>query len=208
MKSADSLKELERSAYRSTLKDGVYDIAFGLVFLTLAWIPILETIGLSRFVGYSLLFISVIAFPFLAKRYITIPRMGAVEFGEKRKSRTRLVLAIGVGAILLMLPVIVMIVNRNVSEQIGWPMIAMFVAPVIVIALLLLDSPRLVIYGAFLLAAVAESEFLLDYVSSPFNGLIAFGIPGAIFTVIGMTLLIKFMQKHPKATPEIPYVTR
>ncbi len=95
MKTTDSLKEIERRAYRSTFEDGIYDIQFGLLFLIVACIPILEIVGISRLFGYSLLIISPILLPWLGKRYITIPRMGAVEFGPKRKSKMRLLLAIG-----------------------------------------------------------------------------------------------------------------
>ncbi len=208
MRQSDSLAAIERSIYRSTLKDGIYDITFGIVFLILAWIPVLETIGLSRFIGYSLLVASVVLFPWLAKRYITVPRMGAVEFGEKRKLKKRILLAIAGAVIVLTIPVLIMIISQNESGSLGFPIIAVFLAPLVLIAVVLLDSARLLVYAALLIAGVAESEFLLNFVSTPFNALISFGIPGAIVTVIGMTLLIKFVQKYPKAVSEIPYVTR
>jgi hypothetical protein len=208
MKTIDSLKEIERRAYRSTFDDGIYDIQFGLLLLILAWIPTLETVGISRFVGYALLILSVILIPWLGKRYITIPRMGAVEFGPKRKSRKLLLLWIGIGVVLLTLPVMIMIVGQDVSGRLGWPMIAMFVAPVLSIAVCFLDLPRLYIYAALLIACVVEAEFLLEHVGSPLNALISFGIPGGIISAIGILLLLTFVRKYPKPTPEVSHVNR
>ena len=54
MMANDSLNSIERRAYRSTFSDGVYDIAFGAVFILLALIPVLESIGISRYYGYLL----------------------------------------------------------------------------------------------------------------------------------------------------------
>jgi hypothetical protein len=199
----ESLKKIERRAYRSTFEDGIYDIQFGLIFLILAWIPTLEVIGISRFIGYALLIISPILLPWLGKRYITIPRMGAVEFGQKRKSKRRLVLSIGAAVIILTLPVLIMIIGKGVPGRLGWPLIAVFAAPALVIAACLMEFPRLYLYAALLFAAVVESEALLDYVGESSTGLISFGIPGAIIFVLGLTLLFRFMKKYPKQVPEV-----
>ena len=64
MNTTESLKKLERRAYRSTFEDGVYDIQFGLLFLVFAWIAVLEALGVSRFIGYSLFIIPLI-FPWV-----------------------------------------------------------------------------------------------------------------------------------------------
>lgn len=208
MKAPESLKEVERRAYRSTLNDGIYDLAFGFVFLILAWIPILEVAGVSRFVGYSLLIVFAALLPWLGKRFITIPRLGAVEFGTKRKSRKRLILAIGAAVLVLTLPVMIMIGKDDISGRLGWPMIGMFAAPLLVVTVMLLESPRLIVYASLLIAGIAEAEFLLSYVDSPLNALISFGIPGVIISAVGTTLLVKFIQKYPKTNSEVPHVVR
>jgi hypothetical protein len=206
MNRSESLKEIERRAYRSTFEDGIYDIQFGLLFLVFAWIAILEAIGISRFIGYSLFVIPLI-FPWLAKRYITIPRMGSVEFGSKRKSKRRLSLLIGAIIILLTLPLIIMIAGQSIEGQTGWLLIAMFAMPVFVIAVYFMDFPRLWIYAALLIAGVLESELLLGCVDTPYNTLISFGIPGVIILLIGLALLIRFVRKHPRPDLEARHVS-
>ena len=203
-----SLKEIERRAYRSTFDDGIYDIQFGLLFLILACIPILEAVGIGRWVGYAMLIISPLLLPWLGKRYITLPRMGAVEFGPKRKSRRMLILAIGVGVIILVLPLIIMILGRDVPGRPGWLLVALMPLPVLAVAIYFLDFPRLYIYLALLLFGVVESEFLLDYLSRMATAIISFGIPGLVISAIGYTLLFKFLMKYPKPAPEVDHADR
>lgn len=201
MHPVESLKEVERRAYRSTFDDGIYDIQFGLLFLVFAWIPVLEVLGISRYLGYLLLIIPILL-PWLGKRIITIPRMGAVEFGSKRKSKKRLLSVIGIIILVLTLPLFIMIGGGGISGRMGWLLVAAFGLPIFVIAIYSMDFPRLYIYAAILIAAVVESEFLLGYVDNPLNAVISFGIPGIIIFVIGFILLIKFIQKYPRQHPE------
>jgi hypothetical protein len=207
MEKTESLKEVERRAYRSTFEDGIYDIQFGLLFLILAWIAILETIGISRFIGYSLLLIP-IALPWPCKRYITIPRMGSVQFGPKRKSRRRLILVIAGLVIVLTLPLMIMFAADGGMGSMSWLMISALAFPVFVIAVYSMDFPRLYIYAALLVFGVVSSEFLVGYVGAPFNTIISFGLSGLIIFIVGLSLLVGFIRKYPKPTPEVNHAGR
>jgi hypothetical protein len=199
----ESLKVIERRAYRSTFNDGIYDIQFALLFLVFAWIPILQAVGVSRFIGYTLLIIPIVL-PWMGKKYITIPRMGAVEFGPKRRSRKRLLLIISAVVFVLMAPLVVAIADNVIAGPLGWLLIALMALPIAAIAVYSTDSPRLYVYAAVLIFGIAESEFLLRYVNPPYNMIIAFGLPGIVILAIGLNLLIKFIQKYPRPTPEVP----
>jgi hypothetical protein len=195
--SSASLKEIERRAYRSTFEDGIYDILFGGLFLIFAIIPIFEAIGISRFVGYALMIIP-LTFSILGKRHITIPRMGSVEFGPKRKKKKIIILIIGAIVLTLTLPLIIMIVKQDVAGAMGWKMIVLFAAPLLVLAVYATDFPRLYIYAALMFAAVVESEFLLGIIGTPLNAVLSFGLPGLIITSIGIHFLLKFIRKYPR----------
>ncbi len=200
---SDSLEELERRAYRSTFSDGIYDIQFALFFIVFAWFAVIDALGISRFVGYALLVVPVLL-PWLGKRYITIPRMGAVEFRQKRKSRNRITLVVAAGAAVLLAPVVIMTADSGAAE-LGWRLVAMAVAPIAAIAIYALDFPRLFLYLAFLMAAVLESEFLVRFVGTPANAVISFGIPGLIILCAGLYQLFRFIQRYPKAKAEAHY---
>jgi len=212
MKTTDSLKEIERRAYRSTFDDGIYDMLFGMVFLILALIPVLESVGIPRFYGYLFGIIPVL-FSWLGKRYITIPRLGAVEFGPKRRSTRLLFLLICAAFFFLTLPLLFMTTAEgfggSLAENSGIPLIVgMVVAPLIVVAAYFLDYPRMYIYALVLSFGIPHSGFLYDFVGKPFNSLITFGIPAAAILVFGLTLLFRFMRKYPKPTSEVPDVSR
>lgn len=191
-----SLKEIERRAYRSTFEDGIYDLQFGLIFLIFMLIPVLEAYSVSRFIGYSLLLIPLI-FPWLGKRYITIPRMGQVEFGEKRRKRRLIALIAAVFILILTFPLVMMIILQGQSDALGWKLIAIFAAPIFVLAVYTTEFPRLFAYAALLIFGVVEAEFLLDQIGSPLNAVLSFGFPGLIITAIGIGLLVKFIRTHP-----------
>lgn len=201
MSTAASLKEIERRAYRSTFEDGIYDIVFGAVLLILAAIPVFEFIGLSKFYGYPFLLIPALASP-LAKRRITIPRLGAVEFGGERTSKRRYSAIVGIAALLLMLPVVIMMFAKGFPAGPSWMAVGLIAAPAVLIGVVFLDYPRMYIYGAVLLFCIVEAEMLQRYLAGPFNALIAFGMPGAVILVYGLAQLCKFLKKYPKPAPE------
>ena len=142
---SSSLKEIERRAYRSTFADGIYDIQFGLIFLTFASIAVLEAYSVSRYIGYSLFLIPLIL-PWLGKRYITVPRMGSVEFGQRRKKRRLVVLVVAAIVLFLTLPLFIMLSQQSLSGGMGWNLVAIFVAPLFVLVVYTADFPRLYIY--------------------------------------------------------------
>jgi hypothetical protein len=192
----NSLKAIERQAYRSTFSDGIYDIQFGLIFMIFALIAVLKAYSASPIIGYSLLFIPLI-FPWLGKRYITIPRMGKVEFGEKRRKRKLIAIAVAVLILILTAPLMLMIIMKGNLDAMGWKLIAIFVAPIFVLIVYTTEFLRLYVYAALLIFGVVEAEFLLRLTGSPLNAVLSFGFPGLIITVIGIGLLIKFIKTHP-----------
>ena len=209
MKTSDSLREIERRAYRSTFDDGIYDIAFGLAFLILAWIPALGSLGISRSFGY-LIGVLLIPICVVGKRFITIPRLGGVAFGPKRKTKRKLFLILSVAIIFLVFPLLIM------SAELGFPgamggnlaipaAVGTIVALLIVLAGYFLDYMRLYIYAAILVAAYPHAGFLYDYVGAPSDSLISLGAPGVIILIYGIALLSRFVKKYPRPTVEVPH---
>lgn len=201
MMTAISLKEIERRAYRSTFEDGLYDIPFGLIFMIIGWLPVLELLGVSRYLGY-LLFIVPLVIPPIAKRYVTIPRLGSVEFGRTRKRRSKfLLLAAGI-ILLLTLPILIMLIAKDGFGVQSWMAIALFAAPLVTLAVFSIDFPRMYLYAAILIAAVIQSEFLLEIIGTPLNAILSFGLPGAAIFLFGLSLLMRFITRYPRQQPE------
>ena len=206
MDTGESLKEIERRAYRSTFQDGLTDIAWAALFLIFAWIPVLEAVGVSRFYAYPFVVVPAVIV-WLGKRYVTIPRLGAVEFGPTRKSRRRYIALAGIIALLLMLPLVIMMIAKGVPGRPTWMTVALIAAPAVAIGVVLLDFSRMYVYAMLFLFSIVASEFLLAYVSQPYASLVAFGVPGAVIAIYGFSLLFGFLREYPKPASEAPYVS-
>ncbi|UCE25473.1 MAG: hypothetical protein JSU74_05350 [Candidatus Zixiibacteriota bacterium] len=202
----ESIKEIEKRAYRATFDDGLYDILFGVAFLILAWISTLDSIGVPRLYGYlSVIILPLI--PLLGKKYISTPRLGAVEFGPRRKSKKLFLLVIIGAVIFLQMPVIMIAGAGGFFEVLGGSlsvpvMVGMIIAPLLLLAAYFIDYPRMYIYAVLLLVSIPHAAFMYEFVGVPFNGLISFGIPGLVILIYGLNLLAKFIRKYPLPTPE------
>ncbi len=207
MKRPDSLKEVERRAYRSTFDDGIYDIVFGFAFLILAWISSLHYVSIPKIYGYTLL----VLLPFVAilcKRYISTPRLGAVEFGMRRRSKKRFLIVICVTILFLQMPLLMMSSKASAFGLIGANLFVpslpiMIIAPLLIVAAYFIDYPRMYIYAAILFFVIPHAAFMNRFVDYPVNCLISFGIPGLVILVYGVVLLSQFMKKYPLPNPEV-----
>lgn len=192
MTKRDSLKLTERRAYRSYHNDGVFDVFFGFVFMVFAWMPIAVEVGVPTAHLYLLL---VLAVPvvWLVRRHVTIPRIGLVEFAEKRRAKKWMLAASSIVVLFLILPLIVA-TGSGVDEIVVAPIIAL----IICLAGYFLDYPRMYIYGALLACGIVQSRFLVGFVGSPLSSLISLGIPGMGIMIYGIALLYKFLVRYPR----------
>jgi hypothetical protein len=203
-----NLKELERKAFRSTYQDGLWDLYIGLI-----------VICMSIFVyrpatGYNLNNI-VLAFSAMAvayfllwagKKYITLPRMGQVQFGAQRKKR-RLTLIIVLSIVVLIQVVLValqllawanpevgarfssLIPDRNAMDLVVASTGALIVGPSMILVAFFKDFPR----GYFIAIMIALAVFLMLYLNQPVYPIII----GALIALPGLVLFVRFLQKYP-----------
>ena len=207
METIESLKEIERRAYRSVFEDGIYDILWGALFLINALVPILYSIGVSRYYGYAALLILPLI-PLIGKRIITIPRLGSVEFGPRRKSRGWLLLLAYGLVVILQLPLFIIGPGKDLVGQTQWTYIFLMAAPAVAVGVIFVNFPRWYIYLALMFLAVVQSEILASYVSGPLASVLCFGLPGVAILGYGCSLLNSFIRKYPKSHAEVAHVSR
>ena len=110
-----TLKELERKAFRSTYQDGLWDLYFGLIVICMSIFLYRPATGYSP-MNIVLMLVSMFgayALFWAGKRFITLPRMGQVKFGEKRARRKK--------TMMIILGVVVLIQVAFLAVQfIGW----------------------------------------------------------------------------------------
>jgi len=207
-----SLKQLEQKAYRSFFKDGPWDISLGILLLALGvgaaisrlgitWgcvIPDLHAIVLS-------LYLVATAVLGVGKRYITVPRLGAVRFGPARKARLSASVLILAGSALFGLVLFLLLSDRLVPA--GWlsgrviGLLAFGLNAIIVFSLLayFLDFSRLYGYAVLWALAFPASEAVAAHTALSHAGafLLTIGAFSAVMLGIGVVLLIRFLRGYP-----------
>ncbi len=207
------LKTLEKRAYRSTFEDGIWDLFIGLIILSLGLAPLF---GLaSNFTDFwsiiiPSLIINILAFLvfYLGKKYITIPRIGYVKFGLKRKSKQLklkvfLLFVFFVNVILLILPLIGITDYIQVEPLFKTLLLGFgaFTLPFCVVAYFL-DFARLYYYAFSIGIGFILTYFLTPILGYPLDTIITFCTIGVIIVLIGLYYFIYFLKKYPLSKQE------
>jgi hypothetical protein len=209
------LKELERQAFRSTYQDGLWDLYFGLIVICMSifvyrpasgYSPLNIVLAMSAMtVSYSLFW--------AGKKFITLPRMGQVQFGAQRQRRKR-TLIIVLSVVVLIQVVFLsfqllawanpevgarfnsLLPNRNVMDLIVASIGALFVGPSMILIAYFRDFPR----GYFIAIMIALAVFLMIYLNQPVYPIII----GTLIALPGFVLFVRFLRKYPLRRMETP----
>ena len=202
------LKSLEKKAYRAVLNDGLWDLFIGLIILSMGLSTLLGSLlNLPEFLNtiIPVLVLNIIALLvfYLGKKFITIPRIGFVKFGPKRKSKQQKLKLILfaffiLNIILLFLPFAGLISNIQLEPLILALLLGMGVLtfPFCVVAYFL-DFTRLYYYAFFAGLGFFLTELLYPIVGSPLDTFFSYGITGVAIVVIGLYYFIRFLKKYP-----------
>jgi hypothetical protein len=201
-----NLKELERKAWRSVFQDGLWDIYLGLLLLAMAVWALLSDVGFSEswgmgiFIGLEVLAMLVL---WVGKKTITVPRMGRVKFGPKRKAKLNWVRVILFISVLVGAGVFVaglaMRGNRLEQLNVAFFFPAAWVVNMIVVFSLgaySLDFKRLYLIGVMYALAV-PLDIVFRKVASVDLTFIAFGVPAMVILIIGLVVFTRFLRDYP-----------
>jgi len=205
MRSNIDLKELERSAFRTTFEDGLTDVLLGAVFVVMSLVPLLESWGIQRAFGYLTAF-ALLFLVWLVIRTVKIqfvqPRMGTAVFGPDRKNRmkqARVALAVMLLATVALVALTATGVMQNLFGSFAVWSGYFFIGAVFVVSLSLLafflDYPRLYVYGWFLAFMDPFTVWLGTSTGWVFpRGATVFG---GVIVLIGVFTFVRFLQRHP-----------
>jgi len=201
-----NLGELERKAWRSVFQDGLWDVYLGLLLLAMAVGAWLSDMGVptawhygvyGALVGLSMLVL------WAGKHFVTLPRMGRVKFGPKRKATLNWVRALlfvsvlaGVAAFL------VAVAMRGNPSQ--WLNVALFFPAAWVVNVLVvfglgayfLDFSRLYLIG-LMYAIPVPLDMMLVKVAGIDLSFAAFGLPAAVILLVGTVVFLRFLHDYP-----------
>lgn len=203
-----TLKDLERKAFRSTYQDGLWDLYFGLIVICMAIFLHRPATGYSplNIVLMSISLVGAYALFWAGKRFITLPRMGQVKFGEKRARRKKTMFLV-LGAVVLIQVVFLVIqfvawrnqefgdmLNTFLKETNAMDLAvatigSLFVGPSMILIAYFMDFPR----GYFIGIMMALAVFVMILLNQPIYSIII----GILIASPGVVLFVRFLQKYP-----------
>jgi len=203
-----NLKEIERKAFRSTYEDGLWDIYFGLIVICMSIFIYRPASGYSPMnIILAVLAMSVAYSLFWAgKKYITLPRMGQVRFGDiRRKKKTTMVIFLSVVVLVQLIvlglttlgwlnPEVGARVNHFLKSQDLMDLTVALIGSLFVVVGMTLtayfsDFPR----GYFIAAMMALAVFLMIYLNQPVYPILI----GVVMVIPGAVLFFRFLKKYP-----------
>jgi len=194
-----NMKEIERRAYTSYHQDGVIEVTtavvvflFGIIMLgDMPWLGglggIAGILAVSLYAGF--------------KKLLTVPRIGYVKFPQQRAQRM-LAIAIALGTMSALMGLIAFLQTASQGTP-NWLMLLidnyMLTIGTAVAALFLLGgyafkTKRLYAYALLVLVMFVAGYFIYFPLSYYLIAL------GTILLMCGLFLMIRFVNKYPKAT--------
>lgn len=203
------LKEIEKKAWRSTFEDGIFEIYFGILYLSLTLGVVLDAVLPSPY--NIILIFSIIGlgltFFLIGKKYISQPRLGKVKFGRTRiarKAKTIVVLIVNFFVLLFIL-ILVPQFGEDMPEFLyGLVMGLLFFTIPLSFVAYFLQFNRL-----YLIAILVGLTYFLDEIYAllgipePFDSLLAYGMVSATIIIIGIIVFIKFLKNYPLPREEV-----
>lgn len=198
-----NLREIEKKAWKSFFQDGIWDITFGLLLLAFSVGAFMDTLAVNdgvRMAAYIGIELIAFAWLFIAKRYITVPRLGLVKFSNRRRKK-RLWVSFLVGLSVLLGLVVYYLTARNSATLISPQTVPIIWAINCIIVFggmaYFLDFDRMYLIGLLYALAVPFDQYVLTRLSDADLSYLAFGIPGLIVLAMGLIIFIRFLKQYP-----------
>ena len=182
------LERIESSAFRAYFEDGMWDIFFGLMFITGGIRTIMDD------PRYSVLIIVAILVHTLGKRYITVPRLGRVKFGQRRVKGQLQMMIVIVVAVVISAAIVALNPTTDLFEGrlLGDLVFAVMIIVVTGVMGHYWEYPQMVVHGIIFAAIMLISG---QYGND--TGAIAYLVGGCVSISIGLVTLALFLKKYP-----------
>ncbi len=197
------LNKIEKQSFTFIFRTGMVDIMIGLTLVGVSIGPFLSGF-LPTPLNVFIPIVPAIMIYLLGVRYITGPRMGIVRFGEKRKRAQKklmglMITDVGLTALSVAWSMAVGFQSFLFEGLLCWLLLGLLFAtlPISVIAYFK-NFPRLYLYGALVGVGVPITTWLTNFIEYSTASLIVNGSIGVVFSLNGLLLLIRFVQKYPK----------
>ncbi len=183
--------------YLSFCEDGIFDIYFGILYIGFGLSLIISE--LSFILNYLMLALIIsidIAILFIGKRKITVPRIGLVRIGKKRKiQKKQLVIAIFI--LLFTTTFLLFLFAEFIPDYVLALVIGICFSLPMFLAAFLTKVTRYYFFGILTCIIFFIDELLIFTTNIYLYGSIVVFIGSSVILTIGIILLIKFVNKYP-----------
>jgi hypothetical protein len=209
------LKALEKKAYRSTFQDGLWDLYLAGLMVCLGILGVLQGMRDDTWIwllGYLVLIGVVVGLFILGKKYITVPRLGKVKFGAKRKRR-KMILT-GILSLAVLLNLLLLLITIGVIKAPAWlqsgvddlsrrgvmdTLVPLF-SGLFVTVVLCVISYFIEFYRGMYIAVLFGTGIYIDMAFDMPIAMLVFGILAAF---PGLILLIRFIRDYPLPSRQV-----
>lgn len=205
------LKEIERKAVRSTYQDGLLDICISLVVGSMALLMFNVAQDKLSLLYVVLAFLGVLAGQVVywaGKKFITLPRMGQVKFGETRRQRTKSLTVILIMVVLIQVGIVLLTAGvwaipawgdklqelfpgRGATDLLVATVGALFVGPSMMAIAYFTDFPR----SYYIALVMSLGVFLMIWLWQPLIQVVA----AILIFIPGLVLFVRFLRQYPLA---------
>ena len=210
-----NIKTLEKKAFRSFFRDGIYDLFLGLILLSFGLPLIFNEFGWIDYETATMpllipliLNVSALLFFIFGKKYITAPRLGIAHFGKTRKRKmkhVKLLLAISVliGVIIFFLSLF-KVFPVGGATGIPLPFLIFGVQSLLVFSFMayFMDFTRLYFYAFLFAISLPLTFWLKRNTEIHYPSLWVFTFTAVPMLVIGCVVFIQFLTQFPKIRVE------
>lgn len=210
------IKDAEKQVFRlATFEDGIWEIYLGSFFILMSIYNLTRellgpAINAVFILGMSLLFAAVAV---LAKKRITLPRSGLVKLNAGTKKKIKVANFIMIGLVLATFALLILSANSLLNEP-NWERLPQWfsdfdidlIFALIIVGIFCLIAyssgiARFYLHGVLLGVGNFTTAILHAYSDVQFGWPVA--LAGLIITVIGVSVLAKFIRDYPLPAAEV-----
>ena len=188
-----NLKDIEKKIWKLNFEDGITDITIAL-FLIIS--TICQIFDEYRFSLY-LLYMIPVTFSIVAKKQITAPRIGLIEYNQERNKK-RHSLSFSITIFIFIIVAATVTGNLNPLQPLTPLFIGFTIITICGIIAFVLNYKRMYLYGLIITLSFAISEFSIYQIGNISSGAFAWLISAIIILSIGIYYLSEFVNKYPK----------
>jgi hypothetical protein len=187
------LKELEKKVWLTYFQDGFWDILFGIMMIMGA------IRALTDNVVFTFLILVGVLVPILGKKYITFPRLGIVRFNQNLRFQQKKLVFAFIVAIMIVISLVFLSIGRvGIFDGRSSPFMALLLALVLGMLAYFLDYWPLLLYGLMM----ATTEIVWGIYGRPTGPYLEL-VFGCTALFIGLTMLIRFLNRYPLIKEEV-----